>query len=73
MGRKMGQNQETSKRGDGWIMTSLQKSQKMQKQTLCGHLDGFQNVAAKVGHHKRTETHWIKYRKRNRKKKKIFI
>jgi len=36
----------------------LEKSQKMKNQTFPGHLDGLQNVGAKVEHqrHKRTDT-----------------
>jgi len=54
------------------MMTGLQKSQKMENQTIPDHLDGLQNIGAKVEH--QHQAHWIKYRtwyyKKKKKKKK---
>jgi len=71
----MNQNQETSMKR--WCKRDgLQKSQRIEKQTLSGHLDGLQNVGANWTL-LREQTHWIKYRiwkkKKKKKKRKIFI
>jgi hypothetical protein len=44
----------------GWMMISLQKSQRMENQTFSDYLDGLPNVGAKVGHERYGRT-GIKY------------
>jgi len=54
----MGQNQKTSMKNPRWTITGLQKSQRIENQTSPDHLDGFQNIGAKIEyqHHSRTGT-----------------